>query len=68
MQIGAGPRRARPTRGETVPCKQGTQNSASQTRIAETGVGAGLISGCLTVQEVFKDLVDGSHSLARKLV
>ena len=36
--------------------------------IAYTGAGAGLISEILTVQEVFKDLVDGSHSLARKLV
>ncbi|MDE0822555.1 MAG: nitronate monooxygenase [Dehalococcoidia bacterium] len=35
--------------------------------IAYTGAGAGLISEILTVQEVFKDLVDGSHSLARKL-
>jgi len=37
------------------------------TGIAYTGAGAGLISEILTVQEVFKDLVDGSHSLARKL-
>ena len=36
--------------------------------IAYTGAGTGLISEILTVQEVFKDLVDGSHSLARKLV
>jgi len=36
--------------------------------VAYTGAGAGLISEILTVQEVFKDLVDGSHSLARKLV
>ena len=36
--------------------------------IAYTGAGAGIISEILTVQEVFKDLVDGSHSLARKLV
>ena len=35
--------------------------------IAYTGAGAGLISEIITVQEVFKDLVDGSHSLARKL-
>lgn len=35
--------------------------------VAYTGAGAGLISEILTVQEVFKDLVDGSHSLARKL-
>lgn len=35
--------------------------------IAYTGAGTGLISEILTVQEVFKDLVDGSHSLARKL-
>ncbi|MDA1129856.1 MAG: nitronate monooxygenase [Chloroflexi bacterium] len=35
--------------------------------VAYTGAGAGLISDILTVQEVFKDLVDGSHSLARKL-
>jgi enoyl-[acyl-carrier protein] reductase II len=37
------------------------------TGIAYTGAGTGLISEILTVQEVFKDLVDGSHSLARKL-
>ena len=36
--------------------------------IAYTGAGTGLISEIITVQEVFKDLVDGSHSLARKLV
>lgn len=36
--------------------------------VAYTGAGVGLISEILTVQEVFKDLVDGSHSLARKLV
>ena len=36
--------------------------------VAYTGAGTGLISEILTVQEVFKDLVDGSHSLARKLV
>ncbi|PKB70646.1 MAG: hypothetical protein BZY87_08920 [SAR202 cluster bacterium Io17-Chloro-G6] len=35
--------------------------------IAYTGAGTGLISEIITVQEVFKDLVDGSHSLARKL-
>ncbi len=35
--------------------------------IAYTGAGAGLISEIISVQEVFKDLVDGSHSLARKL-
>ena len=35
--------------------------------IAYTGAGAGMISEIITVQEVFKDLVDGSHSLARKL-
>ena len=38
------------------------------TGVAYTGAGAGLISEILTVAEVFKDLVDGSHSLARKLV
>ena len=36
--------------------------------VAYTGAGTGLISEILTVAEVFKDLVDGSHSLARKLV
>jgi len=36
--------------------------------VAYTGAGAGLISEIITVAEVFKDLVDGSHSLARKLV
>ena len=35
--------------------------------IAYTGAGTGLISEIISVQEVFKDLVDGSHSLARKL-
>ena len=35
--------------------------------VAYAGAGVGLISEILTVQEVFKDLVDGSHSLARKL-
>jgi enoyl-[acyl-carrier protein] reductase II len=35
--------------------------------VAYTGAGTGLISEIITVQEVFKDLVDGSHSLARKL-
>ncbi len=38
-----------------------------ETGIAYTGAGTGLISEIITVQEVFKDLVDGSHSLARKL-
>lgn len=36
--------------------------------IAYTGAGAGLISEILTVQEVFKDLVDGGQSLTRSLV
>jgi enoyl-[acyl-carrier protein] reductase II len=38
-----------------------------ESAIAYTGAGTGLISEIITVQEVFKDLVDGSHSLARKL-
>ncbi len=36
--------------------------------IAYTGAGAGLISEILTVQEVFKELVDGGQSLTRALV
>lgn len=36
--------------------------------IAYTGAGAGLISEILTVQEVFKELVDGGQSLTRSLV
>ena len=36
--------------------------------VAYTGAGTGLSSEILTVAEVCKDLVDGSHSLARKLV
>ena len=36
--------------------------------IAYTGAGAGIISEILTVEEVFKELVDGSHSLSRHLV
>ena len=35
--------------------------------VAYTGAGAGLISDILTVDEVFKELVDGSHSLSRSL-
>ncbi len=35
--------------------------------VAYTGAGAGLISDVLTVEEVFKELVDGSHSLSRSL-
>lgn len=38
------------------------------TGIAYTGAGAGLISEILTVQEVFKELVDGGQSLTRALV
>ena len=36
--------------------------------IAYTGAGAGLISEILTVEEVFKELVDGGQSLTRSLV
>ena len=35
--------------------------------VAYIGAGAGLISEVLSVQEVFKELVDGSRSLGRKL-
>jgi enoyl-[acyl-carrier protein] reductase II len=36
--------------------------------IAYTGAGAGLISEVLSVDEIFRELLDGSHSLARSLV
>lgn len=36
--------------------------------IAYTGAGAGLITEILTVQQVFKELVDGAQSLTRALV
>ncbi len=36
--------------------------------VAYSGAGTGLISEILTVQEVFKELIDGRQSLARKLV
>ena len=36
--------------------------------IAYTGAGAGLISEVLSVEEVFREILDGSHSLTRSLV
>lgn len=36
--------------------------------VAYTGAGAGLISEVLSVEEVFREILDGSHSLARSLV
>ena len=38
-----------------------------ETGIAYTGAGAGLISDVVSVAEVFKELVEGSQSLARRL-
>ena len=35
--------------------------------VAYTGAGSGLISDILTVDEVFKELVDGSQSLSKAL-
>ena len=36
--------------------------------IAYTGAGAGLISEVLSVEEVFREILEGSHSLSRSLV
>ena len=36
--------------------------------IAYTGAGAGLISEVLSVEEVFREILEGSQSLARSLV